>query len=249
MTITVQLFEATGGLAEHPFAEVNLPPGYKIPGGGAFDHWSGAGNLLTASYPKGLRTWFAAGKDHQVVSPAAITAYALALFDPNDEWDVWIQQQTSDPAEHAEAVATLPPGFVLTGGGAFVDYDGGYGNLLTASFPNGDSGWEARSKDHLVADDAKLTAYAIGLRSKANRPLSHVINSKTGPSAANPSAKICINSDFTLCGGGAIDNWSDPGNLLTASFPQNACWVASSKDHIAPSPASITVYAIGIRGG
>jgi vibriolysin len=249
MAVTVQLFVATSGAAEHPSVELNIPPQYKILGGGAFDHWSGTGNLLTASYPVSLQTWFAAGKDHEVVSPAAISAFALALFDPNDEWNVVIQAETSDPAEHPQAVAILPPGFTLTGGGAFVDYGGGAGNLLTASFPNSASSWEARSKDHLVVDEAKITAYAIGLQPRPgnNARLSNVIVNSTGLVAEHPSAQVCLDDAFTLSGGGAIDNWNEPGNLLTASFPMGGCWLAAGKDHIEVSPASITVYAIGIR--
>ena len=247
--LTVQLFVATSGVAEHPSVELTIPPQYKILGGGAFDHWSGAGNLLTASYPVGLQTWFAAGKDHEVVSPAAISAFALALFDPNDEWNVVIQAETSDPAEHPQAVATLPAGFTLTGGGAFVDYGAGAGNLLTASFPTSASSWEARSKDHLVVDAAKLTAYAIGLQPRPgnNARLNSVIVNATGVVAAHPAAQVCLDPAFTLSGGGAIDNWNGPGNLLTALYPQGGCWVAAGKDHIDSSPASITVYAIGIR--
>src|SRR5215813_3149380 len=163
MALTIQLFTATSGVAPHPSVEVSVPPGYKIVGGGAFDHWSGAGNLLTASFPKSTNTWAVAGKDHEIPSPASITAFALALHDPNNEWDVLIKRETSDPAPHPTAVAILPDGYVLTGGGAFVDWHGA-GNLLTASFPNSDRSWEARSKDHDVSDPAAITAFAIGIK-------------------------------------------------------------------------------------
>jgi|GEM_PF-6297431 len=49
MALTVQLFTATSGLAQHPSVQLNIPSPFKIIGGGAFDNWSGAGNLLTAS--------------------------------------------------------------------------------------------------------------------------------------------------------------------------------------------------------
>jgi hypothetical protein len=247
MALTIQLFVATSGPAQHPSVDVNVPAGFKILGGGALDHWSGMGNLLTASYPKGLQTWSVAGKDHEQVSPASISAYALALQDPNDQWDVFIKKETSNPAQHPQAVATLPDGYVLTGGGAFVDWHGA-GNLLTASFPTSDSAWEARSKDHDVVDPASISAYAIGIRPRTGTPkVVHTIKSATGLAAAHPSASVCLGPGFALSGGGAIDNWEGNGNLLTGSFPQGGCWFASGKDHVHPSPATITAYAIGIR--
>jgi len=247
MQLVVHTFVQSGQIAQHPTAAVSVPQGYKLIGGGASDNWVGEGNMLTASYPSGNQ-WVAAGKDHQVASPSYITVYALGLYDPDDEWETTVAQQTSDPAEHPQAVATLPPGYVLTGGGAFVDYGSGYGNMLTASFPNGESGWEARSKDHLVVDDAKITAYAIGVRAKANNKmrLRHTFVSATGAVAQHPTAQVCLAAGWVLAGGGAIDNWNDPGNLLTGSFPSGSCWVANGKDHIDASPASLTVYAIGI---
>jgi hypothetical protein len=226
---------------------VTVPADYKIVGGGAFDHWSGAGNLLTASYPKGPQTWFAAGKDHEISSPAFITAFALALHDPKNEWDVIIKSETSAPAAHPQAVATLPNGYTLTGGGAFVDWHGA-GNLLTASFPTSDLSWEARSKDHDVSDPSRITAYAIGMKPRsATKKLTHVIKSATGAVAAHPSARVCLDTGWTLSGGGALDQWNGAGNLLTASFPNGTCWDASGKDHKVSSPAAITAYVIGIK--
>jgi hypothetical protein len=249
MPLTVQLFTVTSALAPHPSIDFTVPSEYKILGGGALDNWSGAGNLLTASYPKGLQTWSVAGKDHEAPSPASLTLFALALYDPNNEWDVTIEQETSDPASHPQAAATLLPGYTLTGGGAFVDYHGA-GNLLTASFPTSVAAWEARSKDHDLADPARITAYAIGIRHRSgNVTVSHVIRETTGAVAAHPSARVCLDMDpgSILTGGGALDNWDGDGNLLTGSFPQGNCWIGAGKDHIHSAPASITVYAIGIK--
>jgi hypothetical protein len=247
MTLNVQLFTATSGSMAHPSVELTLPAGYKIIGGGAFDHWSGSGNLLTASYPKSLNTWAVAGKDHELSSPAPITAYAIALYDPNNEWDVTIKQQTSDPAPHPTQVAVLPPGYVLTGGGAFVNWHGA-GNLLTASFPSSDNSWEARSKDHDISDPAQITAYAIGIRPRTTaNHVKHIIKSAKGAVAAHPSATVCLDPGWTLSGGGALDQWTGAGNLLTASYPNGTCWNAAGKDHVDPSPAAITAYVIGIQ--
>src|ERR1051326_451526 len=165
MPLNIELFTATSGVTPHPSVDLTVPAPFKIIGGGAIDNWSGYGNLLTAAYPKNLQTWSAAGKDHEESSPASITAFALAINDSANEWDVVIRSETSDPAPHPSVVATLPPGYVMTGGGAFVNWHGA-GNLLTASFPNSDSSWEARSKDHDIPDPAAITSYVIGIRNK-----------------------------------------------------------------------------------
>ena len=246
MPLNVQLFTATSGLAQHPSVQLSVTPEFKIIGGGAVDNWSGTGNMLTASHPVGVNSWFAAGKDHEVASPASITAFAIAIRDPNNEWDVTISSETSDPANHPQAVAILPPGFMLTGGGAFVDYTGS-GNLLTASFPNSSSSWEARSKDHDIADPARITAYAIGLRSRTGVALQGIVQSATGAVAQHPMTQVALAPGWTLSGGGAIDNWSGNGNLLTASYPLGQSWLAAGKDHLHASPASITAFVIGIR--
>jgi hypothetical protein len=249
MAITIQLFTATSEVAQHPSVSVNVPSGYKILGGGALDHWTGQGNLLTASYPQNLNTWYVAGKDHEKADPAAITGYALAIFDPNNEFDVAINQRTSERRPHPDIQIAVPVGHVLTGGGAFVDWRGA-GSLLTASFPSDDSTWSVASKDHDISDPSQITAYAIGIRHRLIKPVQHLIESFTGSVAPHPTAQVCLtDGSYTLCGGGAVDNWTGDGNLLTASYPQQNCWNVAGKDHIHSAPASVTAYVIGIRLG
>ena len=66
MTLQIQTFTATSGITAHPSVQVSVPAGWKVLGGGAFDHWTGAGSLLTASFPLNDSTWFVAGKDHEI---------------------------------------------------------------------------------------------------------------------------------------------------------------------------------------
>jgi hypothetical protein len=248
MTLQIQTFTATSGVTAHPSVQVSVPAGFKLLGGGAFDHWNGAGNLLTASYPVNDQTWFVAGKDHEISSPASITAYAIALHDPNDEYEVTIKSEPSNPAPHPQATAVLPNGFVLTGGGAFVNWHGA-GNLLTASFPTSDTAWEVRSKDHDISDPSQITAYAIGIRRRRpnGKRLEHEIKKAKGAVAQHPTAQVQLDPGWVMSGGGALDDWRGDGNLLTASFPQGPTWFAFGKDHKDPSPAAITAYAIGLR--
>jgi hypothetical protein len=51
-----------------------------------------------------------------------------------------------------------------------------------------------------------------------------------------------------MVGGGAEVHWHDPGNMLTASYPNDSNdWTAQSKDHLKSSPATITAYAVEIQ--
>ena len=40
MTLQIQTFTATSGVTAHPSVQVSVPAGWKILGGGAFDHWT-----------------------------------------------------------------------------------------------------------------------------------------------------------------------------------------------------------------
>ena len=209
--------------------------------------------------------WTAAGKDHGVDDPEQIRVDVIAIDDPLDEWEVKIWQSISDPADHPVAVAEIDQGWILTGGGAFVDYKGGAGNLLTASFPRPSrTAWEARSKDHDAPDVCSITAFAIGLRYKGAETGVTLEQTQTlpnfGPPAAHPTATASLppNQGWILSGGGAFDDWtgiasSTPGgvgNLLTASAPPEGTvldWLAAGKDQLTSSPASISAFAIGIR--
>jgi hypothetical protein len=152
------------------------------------------GSVYWISYPSAgptsYNTWNAAAKDQVSSCLSTITAYALAINDPDDVWDVIVAYETSDPASHPSAVATLPLDYTLTGGGAYVNYGTGNGNLLTASFPTTDYAWEARSKDHILSDPAPITAYAIGMKSKIGIGLSHYYVYTDGALAEHPTAVI-----------------------------------------------------------
>jgi hypothetical protein len=246
---SIRIFHNTSTIQQHPQVVVTVPQGYKILGGGAIVHWSGAGNLLLASYPETVKRWVAKSKDHNVGSPASITAYAIALYDPHDSWDVQIFSRTTDvPVTHPIITVSLPTGYVLTGGGAR-SHSINPGNLLTASYPKNSNTWEARSKDHSVQSPSLLSVYAIGIKSRIGNVVPQVVvTQSTGDIAQHPSAQVSVQSGFTMTGGGAKDNWNGAGNLLTASYPSgNNIWVALGKDHEVASPADITVYAIGIR--
>jgi hypothetical protein len=245
--LRLKSFHATSEVAQHPEVRVTVPAGYKIISGGARVDYQGSGNLLTASYPEGTSTWVARSKDHQEASPAQIEAWAVALNDPNNEWDVRTVSATSSPAEHPTASVTLPDGYSMTGGGAQANWAQA-GSLLTASYPEGADTWVAKSKDHLVPEVTTLTIYVIGIRptNGSSFPSSIVFHSQSGKEN-HPSATVRIRAGYLLVGGGAQVDWEGAGNLLTASYPDGkGGWTAASKDHVAPDPAVIEAYALGV---
>jgi len=253
MPILLRLFAATSEPASHPSVEVDVPEDFSIVGGGAEVNWNGSdpGNLLVASFPVDGRKWRASSKDHAVPSPASLTAYAIAIENPGGKlWDVRIFTQSSPVSTRPIASVALDSGYTLTGGGALAEADGA-GQLLTASFPSSSVSWEARSKDHLVPAQGRLTAFAIGVRGRNGQKFPPTrIFAGTSDIAPHPSLLESVDQGYVCTGGGARVNWADPqpGNLLWASAPhgQNA-WFGASKDHVVSSPASISVFAIALR--
>lgn len=259
----------------HPRAEVWIPPEYTLTGGGAIVLWGGAGNILTASYPikkegeDHYTGWEGRAKDHRIADAAPLLVYAVGikLLTENGpiELDQDVAKATSGaPVGHPKLSVKLEDAeTVLTGGGAFVDWRNS-GNLLTASFPissdgNSYTGWEARSKDHIEADPASISVYAIGIKlanSVAdNIKITQEVEVKPTTTPVNhPQGDVWMDDEFTLTGGGAIDNWDTYGNLLTASFPKRRPgelyykgWQVRGKDHEYADISTVTCYAIGIK--
>ena len=62
----------------------------------------------------------------------------------------------------------------------------------------------------------------------------------------HPTARACVSEGYKLVGGGGQVNYGGSGSLLTESYPEGRCWIASSKDHLRPDPSTVTAYAIGL---
>lgn len=244
--IQTRVFFATSAPAAHPAVAVAVDAGYKVIGGGAFANWRGAGSLLVASYPDGPGKWAAAAKDHRYADPASITAWAIGLHDPDDNWEVVCVSHTGELHGNPDAIVTLPEGYSLTGGGARVEFSGA-GSLLTSSYPYDSASWRAQAKEHSYECPARVTAYALGIRPRHARPApSSIIALATSDVAPHPHAAARLRPGYALTGGGARANGSGAGSLLTASFPCGpASWEARAKDHVVSAPASLTVFAIG----
>lgn len=260
--ITVAVFERVAGDPQQHFHDyaVTVPDDMIAIGGGAEATTVPYGALLTASYPNSeLSAWLASSKDHNLPNPHKLKAYAIGLKIAGMQRDELLKHihvgRDESVAQHPEAAASIPPGYLLVSGGFHVnwfDFNPYGGNLATASFPEDESLWKARSKDHYVVSRANLTVYAIGIKEKL--PVGKIersIQAKNSESAPHPSATAEVLPGFVLTGGGADVHWRDPGNMLWKLRPAvettNQDFNAGSKDHQVTSPASLTVYSIGIR--
>jgi hypothetical protein len=245
----LKTFSKTSGPSQYPSVTVDVDDGYKIVGGGAFVDWSGAGGLLTAAHPLSATQWYAAGKDHLVPEPGLkVTGYAIAIHDPEDFWDVEIPAATSESREHPEAQANVPQGYVLTGGGALVDWQD-KGNMLFISKPSGAS-WYAKSKSHLEGSPARITAFAIGLKPSAG-PLPRVqIFSNSGARAQHPLAEVTTPADWFMTGGGGEVKYENNarGQMLFGLRPVGTHqWQTNAKDHKEIDFGIATAYAVAIQ--
>lgn len=248
----IQVVRNGSNVVAHPETSVFSSYQFLVFGGGAKVNWSGAGSLLTGIWPESNTSFRARSKDHQYSSPASIDVYAVTAKmlngAPVAAGDYILVEQTSSYAAHPQVSAHLPAGYTLVGGGARVNWSGN-GNLLYASYPNGNS-WVAASKDHVLSSPATVTAYAIGV---SNAFLNyHRLSVQTRQIASgttnHPNASCTLDYGYKIIGGGAKINWTGAGGLLTASYPINEQgWYAAGKDHGVASPSSIVTYCIGIR--
>ncbi|MFO1236902.1 MAG: hypothetical protein U1F24_07785 [Alphaproteobacteria bacterium] len=254
----VRIFEAAGAPGQQAEARACAPAGWKIVSGGARVEWTGPGALLTASYPE-ANCWVARSKDHLAADTHRVIAYAVAIQDPSNQWDVAVDEFTSTYASHPEAsFEASRPGYVMTGGGARVNWEADpshvgqivtpFGNLLTGSYPDGKHAWAVRAKDHIKVSPASVTVYVISLKARNGAKLTTAIFTGQSQVSGAPAASVSVPAPWTMIGGGARVNWHGVGNLLTASYPDGASsWSGVGKAHLEPSPANLTVYAIGIQ--
>ena len=257
----VEVFSSTSGLAINPQTTVyppNSAAGYnfKVLGGGAFVETVSGSAFLTGSFPdidsSGPVGWIAESKGLGSGVQARVTAFVVAVNDPNNCWDVKaFQNATSTAVAHPTTSVSVGAGYVLTGG---------HGNFLFSSIPsNGGSGaynaWSVHSKDHAVTDLANITAYAIGIKPAAsgvNAPTLTVAPSRPSSPSNNPAAQSNGTAttqpgmNCTLTGGGANDDWGNGfGNLLSAIYPAGTGgWQAVGGWYASENAAVMTAYAL-----
>lgn len=257
----IKLFSQTSEKAAHPSVTLTVDNGYKILGGGAslnFEPGPGIpGSLLTESYPKSETEWIASGKDHSNFHfPSTITAYAIAIFDPNNCWEIEINSTKGSESNRPSAFAQLSVGYKRTGGGGAIKYNCA-GNLLVKSWPSdlSNNSWEVSGKDQTdPCSRAYATSYVIGIKptekNKFDIEIKEVVD-KNGLEINYPSSEAKMDTRFKLVGGGAYLTYTEegPGILLYKSYPNkdNNSWVAKGKDHRDYDRGYAYSKAIGVR--
>lgn len=231
---------------------LTVPEGFKILGGGAvapFTAFVQQPLLLIESRPESPTTWVVRASDHPGVplgGRAEVTVTVIALSDPNDEFELDIAEATSIQELHPATSVAVRRGFTLTGGGARA-VTAGPGVFLTASHPADHETWSVAAKDHLVASPGTVTAYAIGLRSRRGRPLRSFIRSATSIPNQHPAVEVRLPTGFVAVGGGARDEFQEPGNMLVSSAPsRDEGWRAAASEFRDRALGTLTAYAIGL---
>ena len=253
--------------ASGPTAQVWLPPGYTLTGGGAYDMGRGPSNIITACYPTrnqdGVYSgWAAAGRDFGLTDPVPLAVYAIGVRVSCNGVPVKIDQQvfsaTSALVSEPGVSVKLAPGWIGTGGGAQDNYASPVnGNMLTDSYPMiGDDGaicgWSASGRDPDAADQARVTAFVIGIRSVGEVSLAAQIVSSTSLLTGYPSAVASApEGRAVVAGGGALASATGKGALLSASCPVISSrdgrltgWFAARKIQRTASQGAITAYGV-----
>jgi len=256
--VTVAVFQRRDVCQQyHTDFQIPVAPDMIAIGGGAMAARIPEGAFLTSSYPSNdMSAWVVSSKDHIQFNPHQLTGYAIGLKIKGMSRSellnlVHIATAESGVAQHPEASATVPVGFVLVSGGFKVDWTDTE-KLATASFPETAFSWKARSKNHIRASLANLRVYAIGL--KEQLPVGRVIAAiqmQESGQESDPASVVNVAPGFALTGGGAEVHWRGVGNLLWKLKPTltatNQEFSAASKGHIKSDPNTITTYALGIQ--
>ena len=202
--------------------------------------------LMTLNVSPGSGVQFQSNSDKLVLRWGATLLSSIGVARDRAPFTASVSVNAVGPSDAPTVTATAPDGSRLVGGGCHSEWQGP-GQLLTASYPSGNS-WVCAAKAHAVMDLAGLTAYVIYVPSSLNVEVD-VATGSGGPPSDQQNAKATVRAGFTVIGGGCQTSWKkpEPGNLLVNSYPVSDGWICSSKAHSVSSPASLTSYVIGVR--
>lgn len=249
---------------QHPLATCSVENGFVLVGGGAAVTSTGAGGFLTGSWPLDSSMWIASSKDHVFADAHTITAYAIGMKLKNYpaaslKSAVTITTKTSAASGFPTAVAIIPAGHVMLGGGAIASA-AGKGQLLYGNVPLGTTAWGAFSKQHIDTQSGSAVAYVIsvpqcppGLGWCLSTSQSGLVTGATGTGSQSALAQFPT-GQFAYTSSGAMSNGTNnvtnSGRLLTAVIPVgagNGLTVAWADDHKFADSGSVSAYYVGIR--
>jgi hypothetical protein len=244
------------GPSSKPDAICFVPEGYVVVGGGAEvkgpnDEALGQpGALLVSSFPVFPNYFVAVSKDHIEPYPHYVRAYAIGLRikDTSDNFlsaaqlrsqMYVIQATTVSTTGNTAALAFLhnSPEYqstdLLVGGGAHVSFPANAaGQLLYGSHPfgptNHPTGWFGYAKDHGIASDGTVGAWAIGMRA-CPAPSNRCFTTQHTSVGASAASTYQDGYSYALIGGydqfsvmtsiGGFSGWSGHGRLLAQMIP------------------------------
>jgi hypothetical protein len=264
--VIVRVYTGPWVYGQHNTTSVSVDSDFVLVGGGVMiSQWANPdfllgepGALLTASYPNSnLTTWHAASKDHGTAYPHYLRAYAIGLrlsgvSSVQLRSYMVLPPPTSSSGHHPSAVASLPPGYLLVGGGARANGNPQRGLLLTASYPYSFHQWGASAKDHHFSDLGSVDAFAIGIQQSI--PGFGVLSASyiSASSFAQTSygvASVQAPTGWVQSSVGGRAQYIGAGRLLTDLFPfcepsSNRLGAkAISKDHLGPYNTAGDTYA------
>lgn len=259
--VTVRIYFGPWVYGQHNNTSISVDSDFVLVGGGAEIYGPGhPGALLTGSYPdSNLITWHASSKDHESRYLHSLRAWAIGLrlngvssTELRNHMILVTQASTESPRPNA--VAALPPGYLLVGGGARANWDGA-GVLLTDSYPSAFQ-WVASAKDHRLSDPGTVDAFVIGITSGSIPgfgSLSATYNSSTTYiNTADGTASVQTPVGWVLTSVGGQAQYSSGGRMLWQLFPygyapNRGAARATSKDHNIVSSGYTSAYAISIQ--
>lgn len=260
--IEIKVFPSTttSYKSSHDSHPANVDDDFVLIGGGAYTIGVSEGAYITESRPStNKRTWYASSKDHGGRSDAhKLVVYAIGIKIrglTRDQTASYIKINVGNYSSlqaHPDNFVDMTTGYHLVGGGAEVDWSGS-GNLLTASYPDGNR-WRVSSKDHLVSSPARIRAFAIGIK-KQIPGFGNILKHVNNPSSSYVSWGVDTEKSYSpvgyvvTCPGAEVDYGSGSGRMLMGLRPDNNLNYTESisKDHVNKNGGHLYNYVLSIR--
>ena len=250
--LRVQASKGRSAVAPNPTATATVPDDHILIGGGCRASFTSNGQLIVANHPSSDRAWTCAAKGHVDTTPGAMAAFALSI--PSS---LGIKPQvavdTREGGAQVRALANLPAGYILLGGGCRLKRASEKSTHLITAMKPGTRSYECEAKDHrprarVDRSQATLEAYAIGIPEDA--PLAIVREEVDGIEAGRGQVSARLTDPRAIVvGGGCTVSATEKGTALWASYPRvgERRWVCAHKEHRKKEQALPTAFVLGLR--